>query len=319
MKGIEPSSSAWKAVALPLSYTRNSIELASCRISPPSPLGRRRMVGEVGLEPTKASQRIYSPPPLPLGTLSQNRRTALISKDKRELPAGRSISAFYGGGDAVEVNGRLPGGGGRMRRLWHFEVKTGPGNTDARGQARRQARRHPRAGGTPRAFPARPARKPAAGRRRRRALRLAYGHRGAAKPGAAGAQAARHRERRPPPRRGERPGQARARDRAARRDRGAAAAGRRASGPLSRSRSPALAADRGARRGRHRAGARPDHRSAQCRRDLPLGRGLRRDRHRHHRAPQPGGDRRAGEIGLRRARACAARHGAEPRARAWPS
>jgi hypothetical protein len=31
------------------------------------------MVGQVGLEPTKAfRQRIYSPPPLPLGTLTQN-------------------------------------------------------------------------------------------------------------------------------------------------------------------------------------------------------------------------------------------------------
>ncbi len=38
VKGIEPSSSAWKAVALPLSYTR----------SPGA------VVGEVGLEPTKA-------------------------------------------------------------------------------------------------------------------------------------------------------------------------------------------------------------------------------------------------------------------------
>jgi hypothetical protein len=26
VKGIEPSSSAWKAVALPLSYTRQSVE-----------------------------------------------------------------------------------------------------------------------------------------------------------------------------------------------------------------------------------------------------------------------------------------------------
>jgi hypothetical protein len=36
VKGIEPSSSAWKAVALPLSYTRKvlylSILLALCRI-----------------------------------------------------------------------------------------------------------------------------------------------------------------------------------------------------------------------------------------------------------------------------------------------
>ena len=38
VKGIEPSYSAWKAAALPLSYTRKT----------------GRVVGEVGLEPTKA-------------------------------------------------------------------------------------------------------------------------------------------------------------------------------------------------------------------------------------------------------------------------
>jgi hypothetical protein len=66
VKGIEPSSSAWKAVALPLSYTRvtqprrpPSLKLrrAAFAASPGSPAvaaQRRRLVGEVGLEPTKA-------------------------------------------------------------------------------------------------------------------------------------------------------------------------------------------------------------------------------------------------------------------------
>jgi hypothetical protein len=40
VKGIEPSYSAWKAAALPLSYTRVSTD--------------GLVVGEVGLEPTKA-------------------------------------------------------------------------------------------------------------------------------------------------------------------------------------------------------------------------------------------------------------------------
>src|SRR6185437_15404846 len=71
VKGIEPSSSAWKAVALPLSYTRERHHNLA-RESPPSltelrrsggsagsslPTGAppaRRLVGEVGLEPTKA-------------------------------------------------------------------------------------------------------------------------------------------------------------------------------------------------------------------------------------------------------------------------
>jgi hypothetical protein len=46
VKGIEPSSSAWKAVALPLSYTRIRVLHSRYAILP-------EMVGEVGLEPTK--------------------------------------------------------------------------------------------------------------------------------------------------------------------------------------------------------------------------------------------------------------------------
>ena len=63
VKGIEPSSSAWKAVALPLSYTRGTWGSYSppsrSRIQAGLPaearrFGGRRLVGEVGLEPTKA-------------------------------------------------------------------------------------------------------------------------------------------------------------------------------------------------------------------------------------------------------------------------
>src|SRR5262245_44738607 len=42
------------------------------------------------------SQRIYSPPPLPLGTLPRSRRTVLISKDKSGSPAGRVVSVLCG-------------------------------------------------------------------------------------------------------------------------------------------------------------------------------------------------------------------------------
>src|SRR5689334_11020620 len=70
--GIEPASSAWKAAALPLCYTRQET-----RGSPElSPCSLRRVVGEVGLEPTKPlQQRIYSPPPLPLGTFPQRAKS----------------------------------------------------------------------------------------------------------------------------------------------------------------------------------------------------------------------------------------------------
>src|SRR4051794_9047772 len=70
--GIEPASSAWKAAALPLGYPR----LPGGRAAPLVRL-LRRVVGEVGLEPTKPlQQRIYSPPPLPLGTFPRARRAA---------------------------------------------------------------------------------------------------------------------------------------------------------------------------------------------------------------------------------------------------
>ena len=43
------------------------------------------------------SQRIYSPPPLPLGTLPRSRRTVLISKDNRVCPpAGRVVRVLWG-------------------------------------------------------------------------------------------------------------------------------------------------------------------------------------------------------------------------------
>ena len=70
------------------------------------------------------------------------------------------------------------------------------------------------------------------------------------------------------------------------------------------------------RAGRHRSCPRPDHRPAQCRGDLTLGRRLRGEGDHHHRAAQPGGNRRAGKIGVRRARACSPGHRAESRARA---
>src|SRR6266446_3742417 len=62
VKGIEPSSSAWKAVALPLSYTRIQKSEDRMQVSeqlpsisdPCSCHSVLRMVGEVGLEPTKA-------------------------------------------------------------------------------------------------------------------------------------------------------------------------------------------------------------------------------------------------------------------------
>jgi hypothetical protein len=94
VKGIEPSSSAWKAVALPLSYTRELERSFSVR-GPPSPSGfggqpshspacqpKRRTGAKAGgggrtRTYEGVSQRIYSPPPLPLGTLPRRRARPL--------------------------------------------------------------------------------------------------------------------------------------------------------------------------------------------------------------------------------------------------
>jgi hypothetical protein len=51
--GIEPTLPAWKAGVLPLNYTRNNV------------------VEEVGFEPTKPKQQIYSLPPLTARELLQ--------------------------------------------------------------------------------------------------------------------------------------------------------------------------------------------------------------------------------------------------------
>ena len=304
VKGIEPSSSAWKAAALPLSYTRMSPAfidassgVASRRELPPSCAAPHAKAGGGGRTRTYegVSQRIYSPPPLPLGTLSQTCALASSSsKDKRDWPAGRPGSGALWSATLLEVNGS---GGALVNRRRRLRKRPGPYLSWNRPYERRCADRQPdrpkpapRPG--PAQSPARPASRSSAAsassaraatalqprRRHRRPLRLAHREGGAGESGARDPQAARHRKRRAPSHRGRRRAARRAGDRAARRHRRAAVARRRASGPLSRSRSPALAADRGARAGGRRAGARPDHRSAQCRRDLPLGRGLRRDR-----------------------------------------
>ena len=52
--------------------------------------GLRRVVGEAGLEPAKLTQRIYSPPPLPLGTFPQ-RVENLIGRPGRFRRTGSDV------------------------------------------------------------------------------------------------------------------------------------------------------------------------------------------------------------------------------------
>src|SRR5262245_54053593 len=130
VKGIEPSSSAWKAVALPLSYTRtrNSLHTKDRRPTLADRLARRRAstikrLRRASLRPRLASrsaegakaggggrtrtyegvsQRIYSPPPLPLGTLP--RRLTLHPDGCIQGRQGR----FYGE-PMAQCKPRLPG------------------------------------------------------------------------------------------------------------------------------------------------------------------------------------------------------------------
>ena len=71
MKGIEPSYSAWKAAALPLSYTRKTIT------HPCLENGRCRIRTYVGV-----SHRIYSPTPLATRATSPNSKTRIMFKNK---------------------------------------------------------------------------------------------------------------------------------------------------------------------------------------------------------------------------------------------
>ncbi len=59
--GIEPASSAWKAAALPLCYTRETAWWTAAAVETRGGGSRTRTYEGV-------RQRIYSPPPLPLGT-----------------------------------------------------------------------------------------------------------------------------------------------------------------------------------------------------------------------------------------------------------
>ena len=105
-----------------------------------------------------------------------------------------------------------------------------------------------------------------------------------------------------------------------RRSRPAGAARRAAPGHRRRGRAARrLAARRSARPGGGQAaaaGARPGHRSAQCRRDPALGGGVRRARHRHPGPPRAARIRRARQGGERRARDGALGAGGQPRPRA---
>ena len=272
---------------------------------------------------------IYSQLPLPLGTLP---RLNSIANPPAEMAADKAmddvktadpmtgcpVGAFMGEAPRQSQPSRtaktaserlkLPLSGTRDTSLAHERSRP---KTAVPARRRQSLRKGPRI--RPPAGLARPRREPG---RPGDSLWLAHGGGGAGQSAAPDPQTAADRERRAAARGGKHRHPRDAGNRAAEPDRPAARSRRRASGAAGGGRSPALAGHRHAAAGRHRAGARPDHRSAQCRRDHALGGGVRGQGHRHHRAPQPGGDRRAGEIRVRRAGTGAAGHRAKSRARA---
>lgn len=87
VKGIEPSSSAWKAAALPLSYTR-------------APDLGRRWWRRLDSNQRRLSQRIYSPSPLATRALLHSVGPLIRSSqdgftDRPVQPAGVSCGACY--------------------------------------------------------------------------------------------------------------------------------------------------------------------------------------------------------------------------------
>ena len=103
--GIEPASSAWKAAALPLCYTRPEGWVA--HVSPYDPRLRSRpasscVVGEVGLEPTKASASGFTVRPLCHSGHSPARDKAFLGGSALRRygePRGPKRSASYSVGE----------------------------------------------------------------------------------------------------------------------------------------------------------------------------------------------------------------------------
>ena len=77
VKGIEPSYSAWKAAALPLSYTRITRKM----VTPVCLTRQKEWWGKQDSNLRRRSQRIYSPPPLPLGTFPHTDQTPACKSD----------------------------------------------------------------------------------------------------------------------------------------------------------------------------------------------------------------------------------------------
>ena len=63
---------------------------------------RRRVVGEEGLEPSKLTQGIYSPPPLPLGTFPQRALSNRRTPRSAHKDAGRNKNLRLVASSAVE-------------------------------------------------------------------------------------------------------------------------------------------------------------------------------------------------------------------------
>jgi hypothetical protein len=103
VKGIEPSSSAWKAIALPLSYTRFAPSCCTTKFVLARSCWRiLRQVGwwrELDSNQRRHSQRVYSPSPLAARASLRNQRIAPIIATSANISAQSERVYIFGQSD----------------------------------------------------------------------------------------------------------------------------------------------------------------------------------------------------------------------------
>ena len=126
VKGIEPSYSAWKAAALPLSYTRNRAAFAPPVLAQP-PLKAtaseamrwlpvRQWWRGLDLNQRRHSQRIYSPSPLTTRAPLRTAAGAMQRGINAKRPPGQPIREAPYGGTAQSCQPQQPGNAAKFRR-----------------------------------------------------------------------------------------------------------------------------------------------------------------------------------------------------------
>ena len=115
VKGIEPSSSAWKAVALPLSYTREAATFRTIR--PTCQDGATDSWAKVGL-PTEAARIILAGPPSPRlrapTFTARGAKVGVPTEAARDRSTSPPSPSGFGGQPSLASRAKV-GGGSRTR------------------------------------------------------------------------------------------------------------------------------------------------------------------------------------------------------------